>query len=109
MNLPDARTWFRFRGKITTHINETQHRYTGIICNAGRYRTMGADETQKHLEECEFTWKMRKSLNLEIEWERMILWRKITRALKKLYQNKNNNHSNVNNGNTYDTATGSGR
>ena len=87
MNLPDARTWFR--SKITTRIkgNISSVYRDNMQC---RYCTTGANETQEHMEEYEFTRKIRTSLNLKDECERMILWRKITRALKELYKKDNN-------------------
>ena len=67
-----------------------------------RYCITGAHETQEHLEECEFTRKMRTSLNLKNECERMIQWRNITRVLKELYKKDDDkNNSNVNDGDKY--------
>ena len=85
MNLPDARTWFRFRRKITNNIKgKTSSIYKDKMqC---RHCTSGEDETQEHLEKCEFTKAMRKNFELENEREHMILWRKINRALKELYK-----------------------
>ena len=53
-NLPDARTWFRFRSKITTYIkgNTTSIYKDNMKCG---YCTTGANKTQEPLEECEFT------------------------------------------------------
>ena len=50
-----------------------------------------------HKMKCKFTRKKRTSLSLKNERELMILWRKITRALKELYKKDNNkNNSNIN-------------
>ena len=85
MNLPDSRTWFRFRSKITTHVkgNITSIYRENMQC---RYCTTGVDETQEHLKECEFTRTMSKTLKVKKERELMILWRTITRALKNCTQ-----------------------
>ena len=48
----------------------------------------GIEETQEHLEECDFTIEMRKTLDLKKETDKLILWRRITHALKDLYDKK---------------------
>ena len=50
-------------------------------------------ETQEHLETCEFTEEMRKNLNIKIREDKIVLWRKITMAIKK---DMNQIDSNVN-------------
>ena len=50
-----------------------------------RYCTSGEEETQEHMETCESTSEMRQRLNLTIEREHIILWRKINRKLFKEY------------------------
>ena len=50
-----------------------------------RYCTSGEEETQEHIETCDFSSEMRKKLNLNKEREHMILWRKITWKLNEVY------------------------
>ena len=72
MNLPDARTWFRYRCKITKYIKgNTSSMYRDNMCC--RYCTSGEDETQEHMETCESTTELREGLNLKIEREQIIL------------------------------------
>ena len=52
--------------------------------------TSGENETQDHLEKCEFTRDMRKNLDLELRDDKIVLWRKITRALNEIYEHKTN-------------------
>ena len=86
MNLPDARTWFRFRFKITKYIKgNTSSMYRDNMCC--RYCKSGEEETQEHMETCESTTELREGLNLKIEREHIILWRKINRKLFKEYNN----------------------
>ena len=49
------------------------------LCNSGE------EETQEHMETCESTTELREGLNLKIEREHIILWRKINRKLFKEY------------------------
>ena len=87
MNLSDARIWFRYRCKITSHIkgNMSSMYKDNMAC---RYFKSGKEETQEHLEECDFTIEMRKTLDLKKETDKLILWRRITHALKDLYDKK---------------------
>ena len=55
---------------------------------ACRLCTSGEDETQDHLERCNFTKEMRENLDLNLREDKIVLWRKITRALKDIYDNK---------------------
>ena len=66
MNLPDARTWFKFRCKTTNNIqgNTTSNFRKNMQC---RHCNSGEDETQEYLEKYEFTKVMRRTLNLENE------------------------------------------
>ena len=50
--------------------------------------TSGEDEAREHLERCKFTEDMRKNLDLNIREDKIVLWRKITRALKDIYDPK---------------------
>ena len=60
MNLPDARTCFRFRSKITNHIKgNTSSIYRDNM--QGRYCMTGFKETQEHLEKCKFARQWGKS------------------------------------------------
>ena len=54
---------------------------------ACRLCTSGEDETQDHLERCSFTKEMRGNLNLTIREDKIVVWRRITRALKDIYEN----------------------
>ena len=83
MNLPDAKTWFRFRCKITNNIKGNTSSIYKDNC------TKEEVETQDHLEKCQYTKAMRKNLDLENEREHMILQRKINRTLKELYKKLN--------------------
>ena len=85
MNIPDARIWFRFRCKITSHIkgNVSSMYKDNMKCKCCK---SGADETQEYLEECDFTKDMRISLDLQKEKDRSTLWRRISRALRYLYK-----------------------
>ena len=56
---------------------------------ACRLCTSGEDETQDHLERCSFTKEMRGNLNLTVREEKIVVWRRITRALKDIYDNNN--------------------
>ena len=50
-----------------------------------RLSKTGEDETQEHLEKCEFTKEMRTNHTLEKQEDKIVLWRKITKALTDLY------------------------
>ena len=54
---------------------------------ACRLCTSGEDETQDHLERCNFTKEMRENLNLTLREDKILLWRRITRVLKDIYEN----------------------
>ena len=54
---------------------------------ACRLCTSREDETQDHLERCSFTKKMRGNLNLTLRVDKIVVWRRITRALKDIYEN----------------------
>ena len=111
MNLPDARTWFRYRCKTTKNIkgNTSSSFRDNMQC---RHCTSGEDETQEHLETCDFTSEMRRNLNLNKEREHMILWRKITKNLRELYKKANLNNKKTSDGHSSTTkvkATQGGR
>ena len=53
---------------------------------ASRLCTSREDETQDHLERCSFTKEMRGNLNLTIREDKIVVWRRITRALKDIYE-----------------------
>ena len=55
---------------------------------ACRLCTSRENETQEHLEKFNFTKNMRKNLDLNIREDKIVLWRKITRALKDTYEPK---------------------
>ena len=88
MTLTNARLWFRYRCKIIDHIkgNKSSVYTNNMAC---RLCTSGENETQEHLEKCNFTKDMRKNLDLNIREDKIVLWRKITRALKDIYEPKN--------------------
>ena len=52
---------------------------------ACRLCTSGEDETQDHLESCSFTKEMRGNLNLTLREDKIVVWKRITRALKDIY------------------------
>ena len=70
MNLPNARTWFRFRCKIAKHIKVN--------------RSTGADEKKEHLEVCEYTQELKGKLDIAKEKEHVIFWIKIRNKLDRL-------------------------
>ena len=55
-----------------------------------RLCTSGENETQEHLKKCKFKKDMRKNLDLEIRDGKIVFWRKVTRALKEIYEPKTN-------------------
>ena len=55
---------------------------------ACRLCTSGENEKQFHLEKCEFRKDMRKNIDLEIRDDKIVLWSKITRALKDTNESK---------------------
>ena len=90
MNLPDARTWFRFRCKTTNNskgITSSSFR-DNLKCS---HCNSGEDETQEHLETCEYTSELRRNLDLTKKREHIILWRKINKNLRELYRKANLN------------------
>ena len=52
---------------------------------ACRLCTSGENETQDHLKRCSFTKEMRGNLNLTLREDKIVVWRRITRALKDIY------------------------
>ena len=48
-----------------------------------RYCATGEEETQVHMERCEFTTKLREGLNIEKERDHIVLWRKKNTKLYK--------------------------
>ena len=58
----NARVWFRYRCKITAHIkgNKSSMYKDNIRC---RLCNSGENETQEHMENCDFTKEMRANLN----------------------------------------------
>ena len=62
-----------------------------------RLCTTGENETQEHIEKCKFTTEMRNNLDLGKGDDKIVLWRKITRALKKIYEPKSIVNKNKNN------------
>ena len=87
MTLTNARLWFRYRCKIIDHIkgNKSSMYKDNMAC---RLCTRGENETQEHFKKCEFTKDMRINLDLEIRDDKIALWRKITIALKDIYEPK---------------------
>ena len=51
----------------------------------------GENETQEHMEKCKFTKEMSENLDMGKEADKIVLWRKLNRALQKLYNNKDAN------------------
>ena len=76
------------------HSNASWHSQS-FISQSSMYRnnmacrlcTSGEDETQDHLERCNFTKEMRENLNLTLRDDKIVLCRRITRALKDIYEN----------------------
>ena len=65
MTLTNARLWFRYRCQIIDHIkgNKSSVYRNNMAC---RLCTSGEDETQDHLERCNFTKEIRENLNLTL-------------------------------------------
>ena len=59
-----------------------------------RLCTSGGNETQDHLERCNFFQTKREGLDLTIRMHKVIFWRQVTRTLKDLYMNNKNNVNN---------------
>ena len=51
----------------------------------------GENETQEHMKHCDFTKEMRANLNMGKEEDKLVIRRKLTRALWKLYTGKDVN------------------
>ena len=94
MNLPDARTYFRVRCKITNYIkgNRSSLHRNNMSC---RYCSTGEDETQEHMENCEFSSEIRKGLNLVKERDLIIMWRKLNTKLYKVYNKVSSREENL--------------
>ena len=75
MTLTNVRLWFRYRCQIITYIkgNKSSMYRNNMAC---RLCTSGEDETQEHLERCNFTKDMRKNLDLNIREHKIVLLRK---------------------------------
>ena len=50
----------------------------------------GVNNTQEHLETCKFTKEMRTNLYLGKREDKIVVWRKITRVLKNVYDPNSN-------------------
>ena len=79
MTLANGRLWFRYRCQTIVHIkgNKSSVWRNNMAC---RLCTSGEDETQDHLERCNFTKEMRENLNLTLREDKIVWWRKITRS-----------------------------
>ena len=55
------------------------------LCNSGE------NETQEHTEKFDFTKEMRENLDMGKEEDKLVLWKKLSRALRKLYNDKDVN------------------
>ena len=73
---------------------------------ACRYCKSEEDETQEHLTICSFTKEMKDSLDLTQEKDQLILWRKITRALKQVHKDDVNIQKDNNNTDEVDVEIG---
>ena len=76
-----------YRCQILDHIkgNKSSMYRNNMAC---RLCTSGEDVTPKHLERINFTKGMRENLDLNIMEDKIMLWRRITRALKDIYDPK---------------------
>ena len=94
MNLPDARTYFRVRCKITNNIkgNRSSQFRNDMTC---RYCPSGEIETQEHMTECEFTSDIRSRLNLNKEEDTIVFWRKLNSKLYKVYNDTSTKEENL--------------
>ena len=50
--------------------------------------TAGADKTQEHLEICEYTTELRHNMDLNKEWDHMLLWWKMSKINKPTYSDQ---------------------
>ena len=94
MNLPDARTYFRVRCKITNNIkgNRSSQFRNDMTC---RYCPSGEIETQEHMTECAFTSDIRSRLNLNKEEDTIVFWRKLNSKLYKVYNDTSTKEENL--------------
>ena len=85
MNIDDARVWFRYRSKMTIRVkgNRTSAFRDNMDC---RHCDTKEEETQEHLEVCKGTEDLRQDIdmNLNIEHDKMVFWKKLTRRLSKI-------------------------
>ena len=90
----DAKSQHIFKGnKSLMYKDNMQSR----LCKSGK------DETQEHLEKCDFTKEIKKNLNLGKRDEKIVL---ITRALKDLYTPKTSVDKNKSTKNEYNLTKG---
>ena len=75
MILQDARVWFRYRCKITAHIkgNKSSMYNDNMVCILHK---IGENETQKHMEKCDFTKEIRENFDMGKEDNKLVKWRK---------------------------------
>ena len=60
-----------------------------------RYCATGEEETQEHMEKCEFTSKLREGLNIEKERDLIIMWRKLNTKLYKVHNDVSSREENL--------------
>ena len=60
---------------------EICHHHSETTCNIGLVQPREA-ETKEHIETYKFTSDLRRNLNLNKEWDHMVLWTKITNKLR---------------------------
>ena len=60
-----------------------------------RYCSTGEDETQEHMENCEFSSEIRKGLNIVKERDLIIMWRKLNTKLYKVYNKVSSREENL--------------
>ena len=87
MNIDDARVWFRYRSKMTVRVKA--NRSTEFRNNMGcRHCDTDKVESQAHLETWTGTHDMRKDLNLNIEKDHMVFWRRLSTKLRDLLKSE---------------------
>ena len=80
MKLPDARAWFRYRSKMSKRVKGNTPSALRNYMNC-RHCDLQEEETQEHLEVCEGTKHMRAILDMTIEDNHKVFWRKLSRKL----------------------------
>ena len=88
MSIDDARVWFRYRRKMTRRVkgNRTSVFRDDMDCRH-------CDTKEEHLEVCKGTEDIRKDIDMNIEHDKMMFWRKLTRRKNYNTESEHNNNN----------------